>query len=390
MILTNSLADQQPSETDKIRDFLKTLRLKDHSSFKKNRRVKDRGTGIKKEYSAFGRALSHIPKQFKQCVGNFTGYLQETAKKTFKITSSTGGVVSLNTIGYIHRWTSTYRRGILAKLYQLEDALSESDLQNVTMITLTTSQRGEDQEDCLLKLLKYYNRLFKLLRYYIGTIDYFYILEPHKTGYAHMHIMYMKLLTDHEKQKIISLWEDRYGVGSHNGIDFSEPKGSIDKRCGSGSISHVRSYLMKYVTKGLFSESMTKGEVLFNSLLKKNKIRLWNCSRHFSEIMKRPEKPKAEDYECLKVEMYQDDEFLSLIHPKQKFDPMIPTQKYEWVFLQSVNKITDRLSKQIKRDNLKIEVSKLEFMDKHGNVTYQDQYLLYESVLVPVGGGQSV
>jgi len=385
VILSDSLADPHLSDADKIRNFLSDLRLKGHSSTKKNRRVPKGNSVLKKEYSLFGKPLKHIPRQFKQCVGNFTGYLAETAKKTFRITSKHGSDLKETSIEYIHRWTPIYRLSILAKLYQLEASLTPEELQNVTMITLTTAQRGKDQEECLLKLLKYYNRLFKLLRYHIGTIDYFYILEPHKTGYAHMHIMYMKVLTDDEKKRIVQLWEHKYGVGTDKGINFSEPAASYDGLCGSGSISHVRSYLMKYISKGLFSESMTKGELLFNSLLKRHQIRLWNCSRHFSKIMKRPDKPHEEDWDCLKVEMYQDSEFVSLIYPRPKIEDLNPTHRYEWVFLQSVSKITDSISKQIKRDNLKLEVSKLETWDKHGNITCQDQYLLYESVLVPVG-----
>lgn len=366
------------SDEDKIREFLSSLKVKSHSASKKNRRIPE----SKKEYSVFGKALSHIPKQFKKCVGSFTGYLAETSKRSFKVTSRNGTDIKQKFVEYIHRWTPRYRKSILAKLYQLEASLSEDQKKNVTMITLTTSQRGEDQEECLKKLLKYFNRLFKLLRYYIGTIDYFYILEPHKTGYAHMHIMYMKLLSDDEKKLIINLWENKYGAGTHKGIDFSEPKKSYDGKCNSGSIAFVRSYLMKYISKGLYSESMTKGELLFNSLLKKNKIRLWNCSRNFSKIMKKPDSPQSEDWECLKVEMYQDEELVSLVYPRPKLNVSIPSPKYEWVFLQSVAKITDAITKKIKQGLLRLEVSKLEIWDKHGNITYENQYLLYEPVLV--------
>lgn len=295
------------SDQDKIRSFLRSL---PYSSKKKNRRTPD-----KKEFSVFGRPLKHIPRQFKQTVGSFISYLSETGRKKFKITSQFKEEIKEKTVDYIHRWTPVYRKSILAKLYQLEANLTPDQLSNVTMITLTTSQRGEDQEECLLKLCKYYNLLFKLLRYYFGTIDYFYILEPHKTGYAHMHIMYMRLLSNDEKELITGLWEDRYGVGSKKGVDFSEPKESMDGRSKSGSISHVRSYLMKYLVKGLYSNSMTKGELLFNSLLKKNNIRLWGSSRHFSELMKKPEKIN-ENYECLKIELFQDGEFYSQIYPK--------------------------------------------------------------------------
>jgi hypothetical protein len=140
---------------------------------------------------------------------------------------------------------------------------------------------------------------------------------------------------------------------------------------------------MKYISKGLFSESMSKGELLFNSLLKKNKIRLWNCSRNFSKIMKKPDNPESDDWECLKVEMYQDEELVSLVYPAPKLNVYVPAPKYEWVFLQSVYTITDAISKKIKQGLLQFEVSKLEILDKHGNITYEAQYLLYEPVLVP-------
>ena len=160
------------SDDDKIRNYLSNLKLKSYSSSKKNRRTKDPNHTVKKEYSLFGQPLRYIPKQFKKCVANFTGYIADTAKRTFKITTKRGTEIKESSIGYIHRWTAIYRLSILAKMYQLENYLTQDQLKNVTMITLTTSQRGEDQEECLLKLLKYYNRLFKLLRYYIGTIDY--------------------------------------------------------------------------------------------------------------------------------------------------------------------------------------------------------------------------
>lgn len=259
--------------------------------------------------------MDRIPRQFMRCVGEFTGYLADTARKHFKITTRKGCDVKEKTIDYVHRWTPIYRRSILAKLYQLEAALTPEQKKDVTMITLTTSQRGEDQEECLFKLLEAYNKLFKVLRKHIGTIDYFYILEPHMTGYAHMHIMYMKRLTDSEKGMIINLWENRYGAGSYKGIDFSEPKASDDGKCKSGSITFLRSYLMKYLVKGLYKESMSQGELLFNSLLRKHRIRLWNCSRHFSSIMKKPEKTLSEEWECLKIELYQDEEFITQVYP---------------------------------------------------------------------------
>lgn len=322
------------SPDDLIREFL----LSRSSTPVKNRRIprpKVFPTGgkliksVRKEFTRFGEDLKRIPAQFTEDVRKFVNYLSDTAKLYFKITNRyvfKGGeeVIQDHKIPYIHRWTDIYRKSILAKLYQLEKALTPEDLQNVTMITMTVSQRHKDQEECLYSLMENYTKLMDVLRHKFGAVDYLYILEPHKTGYVHLHLIYMKILSKEDKRWIVSTWENRYGAGSHKGFNFREPRASEDGSCESGSISHLRSYVMKYLAKGLRSETMSKQELLFNALLKKTKIRLWNCSRHFSKIMKAPiETSEAlEDFECLSVGMFdnsyenEEDGFISQIYPK--------------------------------------------------------------------------
>jgi hypothetical protein len=273
-----------------------------------------------------GKPLKRIPAQFVPDVLGFTDYLETTAKKTFKVFGhyTETGEITEKEIPYIHRWNPIYRKSILAKLYQLEEYVDYT-ASAVTMITLTIAHGNIDQEECLLMLVKFYTKLFDVLRHEYGAIDYFYILEPHKSGYAHMHIMYMKKLSDMEQVHIKKLWADKYGVGSYeHGIDFSEPRASTDGFFEGGSIGRIRGYIMKYISKGLVDESgvskMPLNELLFNSLLKKHKIRLWNSSRNFSQVMSEKKDPKELDWECDRTELHYDGEFLKMVWERKERD----------------------------------------------------------------------
>lgn len=300
-----------PGDVEKIHAFLSDLR---------NKKPEKEPSDIE-----FGKALKKIPAKFRPDVLNYISYLKETAEKSFLIThrNKETGDEFTRELPYIHRWTEIYRRGFLAKMYQLEEYLG-LDVSNATMITLTVSQRGFDPEECLFRLLKNYVKLFKILRKRYGTLDYFYILEPHKTGYPHMHIMYMKTFTDNEKQEIKTIWAEKYGAGSlENGVDFSAPRASDSGEFKSGSISRVRGYLMKYISKSLHAETMQPNELLFNALLKKHNIRLYNCSRNFAKIMKQQKKETDEDIECIKVELLQSGYKEALPEDKAKFSSIL-------------------------------------------------------------------
>jgi len=368
-----------PNDVDKVRAYLSGLAI----SRKYERTCKNVDSDAPFNEIQFGKELKKIPAKFRTDVLNFISYLKETADKSFLVThrNKSTGDESERELPYIHRWTEIYRRGFLAKMYQLEAYLGV-DVTDATMITLTTSQRGLDPEQCLFKLLEYYNKLFKILRKRFGTLDYFYILEPHKTGYPHMHIMYMKKLTELEQNEIKTIWSKKYEAGSfENGVNFSEPRASETGEFASGSISRVRGYLMKYISKGLHAETMQPYELLFNALLKKNKIRLYNCSRNFSKIMRQAEKPEDADYECVKVELLQSGYKEALPEDKPKFScalfikgrkmavPMIKTFKY-------VSSLPFLFKSDIKkRDSLGW---KIEYDPKI------DRYNLFEPVYIPV------
>lgn len=357
-----------PNDVEKIHAFLSDLR---------NKKPDNEPDDIE-----FNKVLKKIPAKFRTTVLNYIGYLKETAEKSFLIThrNKETGEEFQRELPYIHRWTEIYRRGFLAKMYQLEDYLG-FDVTNATMITLTVFQRGFDPEECLIKLLKNYVKLFKILRKRFGTLDYFYILEPHKTGYPHMHIMYMKRLTDVEKQEIKTIWAEKYGAGSiEHGVDFSDPRPSENGELQGGSISHVRGYLMKYISKSLYAENMQPNELLFNALLKKNKIRLYNCSRNFAKIMKQHKEPENDKTECIKVELLQSGYKEALLEDKAKFSTILFLRGRKMATpLIKVFKIVTTQPFLFKSDEYKRDVL-------GWKITYDssiDRYHLYEPVYVP-------
>lgn len=314
-----------PTDAEKVREYLAKKReaLKAAAYAVKNERFLQRPAKDDSPFDEieFGEELKEIPEKYKKDVLNFVGYIEDKKNYTFEAkfrNKKTGEEKkSGKQIPYVHRWTSIYRKSILAKFYQLESALGE-DIRGVSLITLTVSQRGKDPEECLSVLKKYYNLLFKLLRKLYGTNDYFYTLEPHKTGYPHMHILYLRSFSASEKERIRSIWSDFYGVADHDiGVNFSEPRASQDKTFAAGSIARVRGYLMKYVSKGLHSESMKPYELLFNALLKKTKTRLWGSSRHFSQIMRKPDKFESEEWECVEVIEKNQGEFVRVRWTKE-------------------------------------------------------------------------
>ncbi|MCO5383196.1 MAG: hypothetical protein NHB15_14900 [Methanosarcina barkeri] len=209
----------------------------------------------------FNKPLKSIPGKFRDDVVNFLGYLSDTATRTFKIKgfNKKTGEHTEKSIPYIHRWTDTYKKSIMAKLYKLEAALG-TDYSNMTMVTLTTYQKGFDPEQCLLKLVEMRKALLKLLRYHFGTTDYLWILENHKTGYPHLHMAYSRILSEQEQEKIRSIWVCLYGMGDEkHGVKFSLPRASNDGHFEAGTVGRIRGYLLKYLKKGLGTEMPGSG-----------------------------------------------------------------------------------------------------------------------------------
>lgn len=271
-----------------------------------------------------GRPLKEIPVDYMKDVLNFVGYIESTKFKSFRMRMKNllTGENFYYFKPYVHRWTELYRRGVLAKFYALEAYLGKN-VSDVMIITLTTSSRNKRYEEVLSELKDNRKKLLDVLRWKYGTIDYFWFFEYHKSGFSHIHIAYFYSIPLSEQVWLKHLWSDKYGSGSfERGLNFRLPDASSDGSAPKGIIGSIRKYLTKYVSKGLHHgpgfESpqevficgkkipldMSYGELLFNALLKKTKTRLWGCSRHFSEIMKKPENEHSGEFECVEIDQF--------------------------------------------------------------------------------------
>ena len=226
-------------------------------------------------------------------VREFRDYLTKTSLCHFRISGEKEGLPVVSDVEYIHRWTDTYRRAWIAKLYQLEEWHNREGLP-VTLLTLTTYQDGwySHQKGRNLTIPESFDalktgwkKLSMILRKELKTIEYFWVMEPHQTGYPHMHAMIFAEIEPELQDKISSLWES-YGAGSReHGVDFEiRPK--------TEGIQSLRNYLLKYLAKGLQGtdskfgdDPLLPGHWVFHSQVWKYKYRIVGSSRLLSRVM---------------------------------------------------------------------------------------------------------
>lgn len=200
---------------------------------------------------------------------------------------------------YVHRWTTTYRRGVLSKFYQLEDWHAENPT-SITMMTLTTyhevdkwggkahtpQAEGMTIPRSFEVLKSSWASLTKAIRYYLPGVPWVWIMEPHLNGYPHLHAVIFDDVTLGTQASIKKLWAN-YGAGSiEHGADFSVSKPET-------SIQSIRNYLVKYIAKGFtttgskFGEGdpWTPGQLVFYALVKKNGWRLFGASKDLCKVM---------------------------------------------------------------------------------------------------------
>jgi hypothetical protein len=127
-------------------------------------------------------------------------------------------------------------------------------------------------------------KLLDAIRNKYPGINYVWILEPHKTGFPHCHLVIFKEFTESEQNAIKVLWTCKYKAGSiDRGIEISS-KNSDE------SILSIRNYLMKYMSKQFGTgEPWTKEELLFNAMVWETGTRMWGASKELTDVMRKPE-----------------------------------------------------------------------------------------------------
>lgn len=230
----------------------------------------------------------------------FVKYLNDTKDYVFRLIGTHNNGEVVKNVPYIHRWTRIYQKSILAKFYKLDEWMKDNP-GVVSMFTLTTYQgsisgfndgsfsekvKGHrlSIDECFDLLKESRTKLLDAIRNKYPGINYVWILEPHKTGFPHCHLVIFKAFTESEQNAIKTLWSSKYQAGSiDRGI-------TITSKNSDESILSIRNYLMKYMSKQFGTgEPWTKEELLFNAMVWKTGTRMWGASKELTAVMRKPE-----------------------------------------------------------------------------------------------------
>lgn len=227
---------------------------------------------------------------------------------------------------YIHRWTTAYRKKLLAKLYLLDEYIERGGIDGITMMTLTTYQGSRSAyndgsfsesvkghrltiEESFQLLRESWDKLSKMIRHVLPGVSYIWIMEPHKTGYPHLHVVLFSDVSIGIQERLKTLWSEKYRAGSYDrGADF-------EVRRPEDSIQSIRNYLMKYIAKGFVSTNSkygntvwSPGEMVFNAVVWSLGCRTFQPSRGLQQIMGwNPEKDGAIWWSECTVHLEDDD-----------------------------------------------------------------------------------
>lgn len=230
---------------------------------------------------------------------DFVEYLDQCEQKGFMLKgydTKKGQIVNLP-LSYDNRWSPNRRRELSKKLKRLEFWFEEQQDRPVTMITLTSYHEGMSVYSAWHELNKSRDKLRKLVAKYYHNPDYFWVVEPHKSGYVHYHLaVFADVDNDcrywtHKhgidwfrgdikiEDKFRDLWSKKYKTGNHTfGLDFSQKQGD-------GKIQHLKNYLSKYLEKGFLLNKWTRGMLIFNANLWQTGFRMYGASTSIRNMM---------------------------------------------------------------------------------------------------------
>ena len=232
-------------------------------------------------------------KRYEKVCQDFYEYLDLCEQKNFIIKGYevTKGKFKKVSLDYDNRWGPNRRKELSYKLDRLESWFSLQIDRPVTMITFTSFHEGLPIKDAWFDLNKSRTKILKLIRKYFGDVDYFWVTEPHKSGYAHYHLAVFADISNEKKDnkgkgiedKFRDLWSKKYKTGNHTyGLDFS-------KKQGDDKLKSLKAYLSKYLRKGFLMDEWSIGVLLFNAHLWDTGFRMYGGSKRVSSIMKLPE-----------------------------------------------------------------------------------------------------
>lgn len=229
---------------------------------------------------------------------------REDADNTFISLSGIdgNGDAVFSTFQPVTRWTPQYAKRVLAKMYKVDGAIRG---RYCTMITLTSRQKDKSRLQQLQELNGFRCKIVDLLRHEVGRSSYFYVFEPHKTGYCHVHVLWFSRIPWSVQKRCKALWNKKYGAGGYsNALHFER----------SVKIENGRQYLMKYVCKTFVDEMPASGFLDFASCVSwssrhdtaEKGVRLFGMSRDLSAICKAEKKTSSVFWVSYEISVYGD------------------------------------------------------------------------------------
>ena len=220
---------------------------------------------------------------------DFVEHLQQCELKGFVLYGydTKPGKFKTVRLDYNNRWGYARRKDLSKKLEKLETWFEMQEDRPVTLVTLTSYQEGMSIAGAWHELNKSRVKLQKLIAKYFDSPDYFWVVEPHKSGYVHYHMAVFAHIDNETKDrkgkgiedKFRELWAEKYKTGNHTyGLDFSK-KEDEDK------INHLKNYLSKYLEKGFLLDKWTTGMLKFNANLWETGFRMYGASKNIREVM---------------------------------------------------------------------------------------------------------
>lgn len=197
-------------------------------------------------------------------------------------------------MGMSHRWTTAYRKKLLAKLYRLDEYIKDNPTP-VILMTLTTfhdlKYRENDESprlsipEAFAVLKESWKKLSMIIRKKMPGTEYIWIVEPQKSGYPHLHIVLFADVSIGMQDGIKRQWA-KYQAGDY------EHGAQFEIRQPEDSIGSLRNYLMKYIAKGFVStdsrfgdHKWTPAELVFNALVWDGNYRTFQPSRGLQQYM---------------------------------------------------------------------------------------------------------
>jgi len=247
-------------------------------------------TGEQVKFSNSGeRRLENLIRDFDQFLVD-----KENSFIQLEGYSRIGGNAVTSSIPVIYSCDPSYRRQQMAKLYKLNDWYNKlpPNARIITMITLTTYQRGYDSFfDQYAYLRDSWIKLKDVMRKDMGKFEYLVVAEPHKSGFAHYHILIFKLITQRQASHYKELWANKYSAGSSdNGIDI--------KVTMNGALRSIKNYLMKYLAKTFtltYTDAPGGSEYFNGSDLQKHEIILSEANEARKKAMAQMSASAAEE-----------------------------------------------------------------------------------------------